>query len=449
MTERKKIITASIWVLGGFLLSQALRLGGNIVITRLLEPKMFGIMAIVYVVIQGLAMFSDLGLRAFIIRSPVMLGAKDLNTIWTIQVIRGWLIFAGVCLLALVFYGVKTAYDFGEFSVYGGIELPYLLVIAGGGAIIGGYSTLAPAIMDRDLRPAKLEIIELVSQIISLACMLFLAWKYQSIWALVSVAIIGPLAKVSLIYLCFPIRHRHAWDKVVVKKVFKFGKWIFISTILTYLAMQGDKLIFSMHISATEIGVYSIAFMMSGVIANVLEKITVKIWLPVLSKIVRENKAELRNKYYEVRLKQDIVIFFCIGILVAVSPNIIEFLYDERFHNAGWMMQILLVGVVGQVISRLGIACLTVLGKTKIRMKIMIIRSLGVFIGLPILFYYFGFYGAVCGVALNSFITLPVQYMEMYRQGILSLLLELRMIPLIFIAYWSTTFAMSHVTFNF
>ena len=213
--------------------------------------------------------------------------------------------------------------------------------------------------------------------------------------------------------------------------------------------MQGDKLIFSTYVSAAEIGIYSIALMLSGVTANVLEKLTTKIWLPVLSKVARESALRLKDKYYEVRLKQDVAIFFCIGVLIAISPNIIEFLYDERFYSAGWMMQVLLVGVVGQVISRLGIACLTVLGKTKIRMRIMFIRSLGVFIGLPVLFYYFGFYGAIWGVALNSFIALPVQYMEMYRQGILSLFLELRIIPLIFIAYSITKLAMNHDTFNF
>ena len=447
--ERKKIISASIYILGGFFLSQLMRLGGNLVVTRLLTPEMFGVMAIINVLMHGLAMFSDLGLRAFIIRSPKALSAKELNTVWTIQVIRGWLMFLGACLIALTFYMVNEIFVLDKSSVYRSSELPYLVVTVGLISIVKGYATLAPAIMDRELRPARLEGVELISQFISLSMMLFLAWKFSSIWALVSAAVTGALVKVFLIYRYFSIRHQLAWDKIVVKKVFNFGKWIFISTVLTYLAMQGDKLIFSVHISATEIGVYSIAFMLSGVIANVLEKLVTKVWLPVLSKIARERPAELKRKYYIVRLRQDMVIFLAIGILIAISPRMIEFLYDERFYSAGWMMQVLLIGVVGQVISRLGIACLTALGKTKIRMRIMLVRSLGVFVGLPVLFYYYGFYGAVWGVALNHFIALPVQYMAMHRQGILSLFLELRAVPLVFIVYWLTEFFMSNTFFNF
>ena len=46
----------------GHFLSQLMRFGGNLILTRLLLAEMFGVMAIVNVILAGLVMFSDIGL---------------------------------------------------------------------------------------------------------------------------------------------------------------------------------------------------------------------------------------------------------------------------------------------------------------------------------------------------------------------------------------------------
>jgi len=440
VTERKKIVTASLWVLGAFGMSQLLRLGGNLVVTRLLEPEMFGIMAVVYVVMQGLAMFSDLGLRAYIIRHKDFSDPNMLNTVWTIQVIRGWLMFLSVGLIAFFLFMIDQVFLLDLGDIFGNDDLPLLLTIVGGVSIISGYLTMAPALVDRELKRGKLELINLISQVFGISVMVIWAWQSPTLWALISAAVITALIKILLMYKLFGIRHQLSWDKAVAQDVYHFGKWVILASALTYLALQGDKLIFSTYLSAAELGVYSIAFMLASVVTNVYEQIASKIWFPVLSKVVNHKATELKEKYYEVRKKQDAIIFFVIGVMIASAPKVIELLYDERFHDAGWMIQIMLIGVIGSVISRLGIACLTALGNTKIRMKIMLVRVLAMFISLPVLFHYFGFEGAVWGASLNVFIAIPIQYLEMNRLNILSLTLELKMIPVVMVGYWFSSF---------
>lgn len=437
MTEKKKIIIASLWVLGIFGLSQLLRLGSNLVVTRLLEPEMFGIMAIVYVVIQGLAMFSDLGLWAFIVRHKNGTDINMLDTIWTVQVVRGWFMFIAIVFIALSFMAINqyTAIDLGR--VYSNTDLPLLLMVAGVTAVISGYNSLAPAMVSRDLKRGRIELIELTSQIVATGVMIFLAWKYHSIWALVSAAVVASLMKVMLTYRFFNVRHQFAWDKKIVSEVYAFGKWIFFASILTYLGQQGDRLIFASYISVAQLGVYSIAFMLSGVVTNILTKMIEQIWFPSLSKVVNERPKELKRIYYNIRLKQDLVVFFCIGIMIAISPKMIEFLYDKRFHEAGWMMQVLSFSLIGLTLSKVGLECLSALGITKIRMKVMLIRSLSIFIGLPVLFHYYGLLGAIWGVVISNYISIPIQYLEMKKQNIFSLILEVRMVPIVVVGYLS------------
>ena len=66
-TETRNLIKqlalrGSAWVVTGYALQQILRLGGNMILTRLLIPEYFGLMALVNVFVVGLQMFSDLGI---------------------------------------------------------------------------------------------------------------------------------------------------------------------------------------------------------------------------------------------------------------------------------------------------------------------------------------------------------------------------------------------------
>ena len=87
---KKQAVRGTIWTVFGYGSSQVLRFGGNLILTRLLVPDLFGLMALVQIFIRGLSLFSDIGIRPSIIRSDRGDDPIFLNTAWTIQVIRGF-----------------------------------------------------------------------------------------------------------------------------------------------------------------------------------------------------------------------------------------------------------------------------------------------------------------------------------------------------------------------
>jgi len=104
----KKAFHAATFVILGFGFSQVIRLFSNILLTRLLIPEFFGIMALSQVVFQGLGLFSDLGIGQGIIRSNRADEPQFLNTAWTLQVIRGFVLFL---LVLIVAYPVSLFYE--------------------------------------------------------------------------------------------------------------------------------------------------------------------------------------------------------------------------------------------------------------------------------------------------------------------------------------------------
>src|ERR1700730_13654556 len=91
-------IRATFWTVMDYGCSMALRVVNSVVLTRLLLPESFGLMALVATLVVGISLMSDIGLGASVIQNrrgddPVLL-----NTVWTLQVLRG----AGIFVVSLV-----------------------------------------------------------------------------------------------------------------------------------------------------------------------------------------------------------------------------------------------------------------------------------------------------------------------------------------------------------
>ncbi|MGI9315844.1 MAG: oligosaccharide flippase family protein, partial [bacterium] len=133
---RSRIFGASSWVISGHLVGQLLRLGGNLIMTRLLVPEMFAVMAVASIFLLGLNLFSDIGLRQNIVQSERGTDPVFLNTVWVVQILRGvilWLVALG---LANALQVVDAAQIWNEGSVYADPILPYVLIAISFNAVI-------------------------------------------------------------------------------------------------------------------------------------------------------------------------------------------------------------------------------------------------------------------------------------------------------------------------
>jgi O-antigen/teichoic acid export membrane protein len=433
--NKKKIFVAGFWVMLIFGFSNLVRLGSNLIVTRLLEPEMFGVMAVVTIVTIGIAMFTDLGLWAFVVRHKDPNNPHLLNAVWTLQVLRGWMMFLFILIVTIILILGNQYVPSYFHGIYADSRLPLLIAIAGTGSVISGYTSMASPVMHRKIEIGKLEFAEFVAQLAGTLLMIVWVWLYPSIWALLVAGLVTGIARTFLSYYFFPFRHKLVWDKAIVKEVFHFSKWIVIASALTYLFLQGDKLFFAAKIDAAMLGVYSIAFMLVATLTSVTETLAQKIIFPVFSSIVHGDRSLLKQKYYKVRLYLDFPIFIIAGLLMALGPTIVNLLYDPRYSDAGWMLQILVISVIGNTLSVVSAECLSALSITKVRMWVMLIRTLGLFIGLPLFYSLYGFYGALWVIALNVWISLPIVYWTLAKNSVFSFFNEIRMLPVISVGY--------------
>lgn len=433
MTLKKRALRAGGWTVAGHGLSQLIRFGSNLLMTRLLLPELFGVMAIAYMIMYGLALFSDVGLRQSIVQSKRGNDATFLNTAWSIQILRGALIWV-IALAVSIFIALANHLGVAPSnSVYAHPVLPYVIAILSISAFISGFESTKLHEASRGLLLNRITQIEIASQLAGLLCMYGWVVIDRSIWALVAGGLSATLARMILSHAWMPgTSNRLEWDNTAFKEIIHFGKWIFLSSILGFLVNSGDRLLLGGWLTTPELGVYVIAFFIFKSILDALSKIINDVAYPSLSEIARERPANLKSNYYRFQVVITSFTYLCSGILMISGQTLIGLLYDPRYSQAGWMLEILAAGLIA-IPFRLAAQCFMALGMPRLLSHIITIQLVAMYLFIPIGFYFFGLTGALWGFVLSFFSTLPPTILYQVRWGIFDLKTEFLLLPIILV----------------
>lgn len=415
----------------GFFFRHGIRFGSNLVMTRLLMPEMFGIMAIASLILAGLAMFSDLGLRQNAVQSTRGEEVVFLNTVWIVQIVRGILLWFIACILSLVIAFANNLGFVQPESVYAAAELPYVIAIASFGVAIAGFESTKVYEASRQLSLSRLTKIEITTQLVAFLCMLAWAIVDQTIWALVAGSIISHILRAILTHTNLKgTSNRWQWDHAAFKEIFSYGKWVFASSILGFLVKSGDRILLGALVNAATLGVYAIAYLIYEAIEQLFSRIMVNVSFPALSEIARERRSDLRNTYYKFHFPIASLAYFIAGMLIIEGPHLIAVLYDERYHDAGWMLSILAISITS-IPVRLSEQSFLALGIPRLLSNITTLHLFTIYTFVPFGFYSLGLEGAIWGLALSNFSRWPLIIYYGNKMKLLDLRRELVVLPFI------------------
>ncbi len=393
MTSLKKLaISGTVWTIAGYGASQILRFGSNLILTRLLFPQFFGLMALINTFIIGLQLFSDIGIGPSIIQNKRGDEPNFLNTAWTLQIIRGFVLW--LCCVVI-------AWPLANF--YNEPQLLWLLPVVGFGTVISSFNSTALYTLNRHMAVRQLAIFELGVQVISLTVMIVWAWLKPTIWALVIGNLVGNIVRMVLSHRLIPgSSNRFAWEQEAITALFSFGKWIFVSTALYFLAEQSDRLILGKFISTELLGVYSIAFTLADIPRQILLAVSNKVIFPVFSKFIDLPRSAFRAKIQKNRKFFLIAMALGLTVMVSFGDIFILILYDNRYAQAAWMLPLLALGIWPRVLTQTIDTSLLAIGKAQYTAFASFSKFIFMIIGLPLGFYLMGIPGAVIAVALND-----------------------------------------------
>ncbi|MCS5602942.1 MAG: oligosaccharide flippase family protein [Paracoccus sp.] len=330
---RHRALRGTAVTLGGVGGQQFLRLASNLILTRLMFPEAFGLMALIQTFMVGLQMFSDIGIGPSIIQNRRGEDPDFLNTAWTIQIIRGTILWLLSCALA---WPLARFYD--EPQIF------WLMPVVGLSALITGFRSTKNAVANRNMQLGLQTAIALASQAAGLVVMIVLAWMTSSVWSLVIGGLVSGFLSVWAERRFLPgMTNAFRWERGAARDLIGFGKFIFISSLAGFFVNQGEKIVLGKLVSLADLGIYNIGFFMASFPAMLGSMIAGRILFPLYREIRPSESLPNRRKIRRARnlLTGSMIALF--GTLAISGNFLIGFLYDPRYAAAGPMLIIMAI----------------------------------------------------------------------------------------------------------
>ncbi|MCK6549556.1 oligosaccharide flippase family protein [Myxococcota bacterium] len=345
-TMKKRTLSSSLTTLAGTGGGTVIRLASNLILTRLLFPEFFGIMAIVNLVLIGLMMVSDLGTRVSVVQNPRGDEPDFLNTAWTVEILRGTLLFL---------IGSAVAYPAAKF--YGHDELMWLIPASAINPLILGFQSTKIYQMQRHISLGRNVAIDIFSQLVGFAVTVSHAYVYRSVYSLVTGPAATSVTKALLTHFMLPkqvpdvrtgkpvalVDNHFRWEPGAANALIRTGRWIFVSTMITFVAQRIDTMMLGKLMPADTFGVYGIAMILATLPMNFAGPVVNFVLLPALADAHRQSHDVLIQRLTRARrIVMPAGLFAILGVAL-FAPAFFGLLYDHRYHDAGWIAQLYMV----------------------------------------------------------------------------------------------------------
>jgi O-antigen/teichoic acid export membrane protein len=420
---------AGSWTIGQHAFDTATRLVSNLILTRLLFPEAFGMVSAASVLIAGLSLVSHFGVDSMIVQSPRGDREDFLRSAWMFLVLRGvllWLILCALCAVLAIPW-IHSLIPGG--SVFAGASFPIVTAVMGMSLIIGEAKSTVFFLNVRSLNVGPNVAIDIACRLLSMAVMWTWALVAASVWALVAGALVGDILRLVLSHTVLPgPRMAFKWEKHHFQEIIRFGRWIAVSTIGSFVSEQSDVILLGILLPGPVFGVYVIAKMLVGTVEGLLGRLEGILALPILSEVARRRPHDLRDQYYRFRLPIELAAASFSGVLFASGEFAVHFLYDQRYAEAGLMVQILAIGLAIYPCGLIRTAFIVV-GDTYIGAGVSAVRAVSMILFTTGGFLVAGPLGAVTGIAVQRIIpSLMILFLASRRRWI-SPWRELRIVP--------------------
>jgi O-antigen/teichoic acid export membrane protein len=426
---RARIQRAGLWISVGHLAESFIRLATSLLLTRLLVPQDFGMMAVAIAIPVGLDLLSDVGIRGNVIRKSSKLGDEFLRTAWTVQALRGMLLWVASLLLAGLLYVPQIQHVIPAKSLLSNPQLPLLLSTVCFSLVIAGFESVNIFVQERDIYFGPLVMRSIISRIITIPVMLAWAYFFPSVWSLVAGALLAQLVMVVSSHIMIPgPAMKFSWNEHHAKDLLRDGRWVTLSSAGTFLVTQGDRLILATMLTASQMGVYAIAWTLADVTRSLLQRLHGQITLPVLSELFRTRPAGAIDAYYKYRKPIDGLAFCATGILWIAAPEILHFLYDNRYADAGWILQVLGLSLASFPYLMTNM-CFMANDEWRNFSVNSIILVAAFFSAIVVGYFLFGWMGVIWGIALHSWPAICILLIRAYRRGWVRPIHEILMLP--------------------
>lgn len=386
---------------GGMMVERVLRLVRTMILTRLLEPEIFGVMALVSAVIISIEAMTDAGIRLSVIQNKRGGEPEFMNVAWWFQVIRG------VGLFALSFLAAPL---FARF--YENTDLVPLLRVAFLSILVNSLISPRYHVLEKQFQFRKWIILFQAGGILGTVTTVVLAFYFRNAWALVMGFVVERLIRVILSNIFCFFRPSFHIDRESVRAILRYARGIFGLSLLTHLAVYGDIFVLGKCVLPAKLGVYSLAYSLAEQPLSLFSQIIGRILMPAFSEKQDDAEAIRRVVWSMIRLTVIAGVPLCL-LGNYFSKDILGLIYGAEFISGANVFCIMCATILfrsqGVILGTVYLA----MGRPELhrRYTVLLVALVGVMI-YPATFFG-GILGAAYVILISNIIAVCMQVLWM------------------------------------
>jgi len=281
---RAKTIRGGLARIGSQAANLALRLGSLMILARLLDPKDFGLVAMVTVLTGALNLFRDFGLSTATIQRT-NITEEQLSTLFWINVLFGAL------LTCIALASAPVIADF-----YHEPRLRWIAVALAGVFLLNALGVQHSALLQRQMRFTTLAAIETMATVVSVGVGIVAAFQGFGVWALVGMTLVAPIVYSISVWLASSWTPGLPRRNVGIGSMMRFGGTVTLNSIVVYVAYNVEKVLLGRFWGADALGIYGRAYQLVNLPAENLNSAIGEVAFSALSRI-KDDTNRLRSYF--------------------------------------------------------------------------------------------------------------------------------------------------------
>lgn len=387
-----------------------IRLGSSLVLTRVLKPEAYGIIAILMSLLFVVEMLADIGVGTYVLRDKDAEIPDHFRTAWTIRFFRSMLNFVVVCggaeVIAVHIYHLPDlVVPLRVFSLW------YILV---------AFESMAYPIAIRRKQARISQYCELAATFVSTIFTVIYCLNWHTYWGMLWGILLKTAISTFLSWQFFKdLRPGFAWNPAVAKEIFKLTRYTTPSGLMSLAMSQFDKILFLRFFDLRLLGVYSLASNISAPVENLVYRISQSVLYPRITQAYRDDPSTFVRKYYTENTRLFLVILFLPAAVGGAAQLIIAMLYPAKFHESGAVLQAFMLRAALASLSTPIEDLMVSTGAYQVMMVGNMYRLIWMFGGSILGYYLGGFYGFTYGYSLSALPPLIYLLWLQHKKGML------------------------------
>src|SRR5688500_10650797 len=372
-----------------------------VVLSRLLAPEAFGLVALATVFTVFIELFLDQGFGAAIVQRDEI-EPEHLDTAFWINILTG-LILTGSLIAASEF--VATLFNEPRLaSVLRWLSLSFIL---------SALSSTQISILQRKLAFKNLAARSLVASTVGGVVGIGMAFAGFGVWSLVAQDLATNLAGMVILWGSSDWRPGFKVSMNHYKDLFNFGVSILGNHALTILIRRSDDLLIGFYLGPTLLGFYTVGYQLLLVIIRLVTEVTNSVAFPTFSRIQHQPE-RMRRAFYKVTRYTSLFAFPVFIGLATLAPEVVPAVFGEKWALSIPVMQVLsMIGILQSVLFFNG-SVIKASGKPSWQLGIMVINAVCSVIGF-LLTVRWGIVAVAASFVIVGYLLAPVSYIAVRK----------------------------------